>query len=371
MRGSILLLILSTCFPVLSGAHPVYSGDWSLDTNEVYGGASSIEDGVMVFWTVEPLATPADDADDQHFYYYAGYVPTQGPYALEAVVALPATHLQPYDPDWDLISLCQLGIVASGLLNTNLSQEDLPSFHAGVVYEPVDVGGTSYQAGDCFIVWEDGTDALPIRLGGPEIRQVMLRAYFDGTNRLYLAYRLHATNAWSTAADFEVQLRGGGSARAEIRGAASNLLLTQADAGALTDFRVRQTYDAWLDECGVTGFDRGVDADPDLDGLQNLVEHALALNPLVPDAAGWLAFDAAPQGPATVIGLTHRHSRTAETSFSYEGSGNLVAWDADPVVGEPELSVLNPGGDGRAYLYRTPAESPASRLALRLRVSLP
>jgi hypothetical protein len=287
------------------------------------------------------------------------------------LVVLPDTDADPYEPTRDLVCIYELGIVASGLLTTNGSEEELPALHAGVVYEDVSVGGTDYQKGDRFLSYESGGDTLPTRLGGADIEQVYLRAYFDGTNRLYLAYRLSSSNAWNAVADFEVQVRGGPSARAEIRGGASNLVLSESAAGAITDFRIRQTYDAWLDERGVAIHLRGVNADPDSDGLRNLEEYGLAFDPLVADATGWLHADATSRGDHVEVGLTHHHSRTAETTFRYEGSSDLNSWNVGPTVGALDLVDLDPGSNGRAYCYRTPLATTGNVGYLRVRVWLP
>ena len=55
----------------------------------------------------------------------------------------------------------------------------------------------------------------------------------------------------------------------------------------------------------------------------------------------------------------------------YEGSSGLTAWNMDPTVGILDLMGLNPAGNGRAYLYRTPLTITGSVGYLRVRVSLP
>jgi hypothetical protein len=373
MRGLCLGTLGVTVGVVVSAAQgrPVYQPDWTADTNEMYGGRSRVEDGAFRFWTDTPLATPVEDVDDQVIYYYGGYVPTQGPYALEATVDLPGTNAAPYRHDWDLVSYCQLGLVASGLLTTNLGTDNLPALGVGVVYEDVTVGGVVYGRGDRFLTYEAGNDPVPVRLGGPGLDRVLLRAAFDGTHLLQFAYRLEGDAAWTAVADVEVRERGGLSSRAELRGEASNLLLPEAEAGAVSDFRVRQPYVAWLDEMGVPEADRGEGADPEGDGLKNLEEYALALHPLEDDAAGWLTLRAQALETSTEVILTHRHSRTACVEFDYEGTTSFQAWDLPLPPGTRLLVGMNPGGDGRADVYDTSFLTPARSLALRLRVLHP
>ena len=56
------------------------------------------------------------------------------------------------------------------------------------------------------------------------------------------------------------------------------------DLEAIGVISVAMTFDAWQDLNGLTGAQRGPMADPDGDGVPNIVEYAFAMQPLTPDA---------------------------------------------------------------------------------------
>ena len=56
------------------------------------------------------------------------------------------------------------------------------------------------------------------------------------------------------------------------------------DLEAVGVISVTMTFDAWQDLHGLTGAQRGPQADPDGDGVPNLIEYAFAMLPLTPDA---------------------------------------------------------------------------------------
>ncbi len=56
------------------------------------------------------------------------------------------------------------------------------------------------------------------------------------------------------------------------------------DLEAVGAISVAMTFDAWQDFHGLTGPQRGPQADPDGDGVPNIIECAFAMQPLIPDA---------------------------------------------------------------------------------------
>jgi hypothetical protein len=231
--GISLLLIAPACLR----AESLRPQDWQVDPEGAYGGRSAITNGSLVYWTETPLATLADDTDDQQVLYYGGLVPASGPYELIATVHLPTDPFTPHDPEADLVPLYELGIVASGLVIPGQPETDLPALQAGIVYRDYPEFGV--QAGDILISWEENEDGPPsfVRLDG-FIDAIDLRVAFDGVNQLVFYYRSSGEETWTWVATQIVQLRGGPHARAELRGQSSNLVVPPVQGGRISDFKV-------------------------------------------------------------------------------------------------------------------------------------
>ena len=92
------------------------------------------------------------------------------------------------------------------------------------------------------------------------------------------------------------------------------------DLEAIGVISVAVTFDAWQDLQGLTGAQRGPLADPDGDGVPNLVEYAFGLQPLTPDAG--LLPAASSGGPAFSVSF-RRDTRAANLVLEVLGTAAL------------------------------------------------
>jgi len=125
------------------------------------------------------------------------------------------------------------------------------------------------------------------------------------------------------------------------------------------------TYLEWLASCNLSGVD--VDQDSDGDGIKNLMEYFMGLDPNTRDGASLVAFQASPTDD--FVSLTYRRSK------EISGVGGLVEWSNDlsgdnwSSVGVTETSV-----DHGSYEERTasvPKGQGETRKFLILRVMQP
>lgn len=133
-------------------------------------------------------------------------------------------------------------------------------------------------------------------------------------------------------------------------------------ASASGTLLIRTGYAAWAEARGLSGVDAAETADPDEDGLPNLLEYAVGADPL---AAG-----PSPIGASVVDGrLGIRFPRVADPGLVYtvEASDDLVAWSTLSVLGNPSTGAAN--AEGPALLLDSREPPAASRRFLRLKVA--
>ena len=102
-------------------------------------------------------------------------------------------------------------------------------------------------------------------------------------------------------------------------------------------------FDTWLDLNGLTGADRAPTADPDQDGMANLLEYAIGGNPLAADSAKLPS--ATTQGDNLVVSFT-RPTAVAGVSLTFEASTDLVNWPETFAVGSSTEVTVTPGQNG-------------------------
>ncbi len=131
-------------------------------------------------------------------------------------------------------------------------------------------------------------------------------------------------------------------------------------------------YAGWAATQGLAGPAAAPAADPEGDGVVNLLEYAMRTEPLVAtgDGPAVALFEA---NGATSAVLSHRRNRVAtDLVWTYETSADLVAWN---VLVAPTIEVVDPDpeGDGTAELLRVlvPLGGAEPRLFLRVRATLP
>ena len=170
---------------------------------------------------------------------------------------------------------------------------------------------------------------------------------------------------------------------------------------ALLTLRVVGPYTAWTEDSGLatedpaTAADATPDADPDGDGLPNLLEYAFALDPTAPDATS--AGPAAAALPVAILATTPDAPEAtppavefaftlpagrAELTYTVETSADLVTWSPGHAYGAGTASTGDTNGlstvelentlapDGSRHLRLRPA-APAVAVFLRVRVTAP
>jgi alpha-tubulin suppressor-like RCC1 family protein len=109
-------------------------------------------------------------------------------------------------------------------------------------------------------------------------------------------------------------------------------------------------FESWAQAAGLNGVSAAADADPDFDGLPNLLEYVFALSPTQPATTSasrpTSEFQQVEGVPCLVY--THRRLKAAGAYCSYFSSTDLAAWTEvaqSPVIVDPDLD-----GDGTVEL---------------------
>ena len=146
---------------------------------------------------------------------------------------------------------------------------------------------------------------------------------------------------------------------------------------SITSLDTPLTYLVWQGTHSFSASSANPDDDPNQNGVPNLLEYALDLNPLsqTPPTLPLVGWDTStPDGPW--LTFTYRHNLMA-SDLTYEilSSVDLQTWsvlNADEVTTFSEIVDANPDGDGSSELLRirTLADPSLSKLFLRLRVTL-
>ncbi|MBP7950336.1 MAG: hypothetical protein KA004_11815 [Verrucomicrobiales bacterium] len=130
-------------------------------------------------------------------------------------------------------------------------------------------------------------------------------------------------------------------------------------------FRADQQFDDWLGGHGIPNAQRGAASDPEKDGVANLIEYALDLDPAKSDAEKLPQAQWSVAGGQTWLTLTWklRAQLCPAVTITAQQSGNLTAWQN---VAAGNL-LQNPDGSISARLLRQPGDPP---VFLRLKASL-
>jgi hypothetical protein len=164
-----------------------------------------------------------------------------------------------------------------------------------------------------------------------------------------------------------------------LRLSASNAAAEVCDEMNVTDGANTNVYADWISAAypGVTNpAIVGTQADPDRDGVSNLTEHAIGLNPAATDAGTWTSGNAGlPVVSTTIVSGTDYLSLQVRRpigrigiNYSAETSGSLTGWSAAVQNGAPAAN-----GDGsETVIYRdTVPSTGASQRFIRLKVTQP
>ena len=107
------------------------------------------------------------------------------------------------------------------------------------------------------------------------------------------------------------------------------------------------TFEEWITVAGLAGADAAVTADPDDDGLPNLLEYALATSPTEPTGAARrpaVTLEMVSGQPTLV--LTHRRRKTGAPSYAYKTSTDLATPLANWSSAALTPSIVDPDADG-------------------------
>jgi len=161
-------------------------------------------------------------------------------------------------------------------------------------------------------------------------------------------------------------------------------LRLQADDGSVQTFRdltftaYATAYDAWAGQQwagtgGINDPNSISTADPDGDGIANLMEYALNLDPNVPGVIGLPVQGTTNVGGNDYLTLTYTRVKSAtDISYVVEVSGDLVTWNSGPSYTATVSVTDNPDGITQTVVVRdlVPMGSATSRF-IRLKITQP
>ncbi|BCU78075.1 autotransporter-associated beta strand repeat-containing protein [Luteolibacter sp. LG18] len=150
-----------------------------------------------------------------------------------------------------------------------------------------------------------------------------------GTKLLFAQYSGALTGTFSNVADGGTLVVGPNTFRV-------NLHDTVAGQAAIT-LTVPATgfspgYDSWATAMGLDGTNNGPDQDPDGDGRSNLLEFALAANPLSPAPDGSLANRVLEIDPGTGVERVLTLTLPVRSGAGFSGPGDLVSGAVDRII---------------------------------------
>ena len=86
-------------------------------------------------------------------------------------------------------------------------------------------------------------------------------------------------------------------------------------------------FASWVEDAGLSGADAAPDADPDADGLPNLLEYVFASSPAQASPASVRpSAEVQSVDGQTYLVFTHRRRKSAASACAYQPSTDLVSW---------------------------------------------
>jgi len=135
------------------------------------------------------------------------------------------------------------------------------------------------------------------------------------------------------------------------------------------------TYTVWLSQYFWYGADTSLTADPNQNGVSNLLEYGLDLNPLstTPPTLPVVGWDAiTPDGPW--LTFTYRRNKSAmDLTYVVQTSTDLVNWSSiipNQTSLISEVANSNPDGDGTSELLRMRIKTSPTELKRFVRLSV-
>lgn len=160
-------------------------------------------------------------------------------------------------------------------------------------------------------------------------------------------------------------------------GPAGNALLAPSLRAALLSLAVDENapnYLTWSKTVAWNTADSSPGADPNNDGVANLLAYAFDLDPLAPASAAdlpALTLDTITSGGPWLSLLYRENTRAADLVYTVNSSSDLAAWTSvvpDGINAVSEIADADPDGDGGAILRRMRVRFTGDRRFLRLAV---